>query len=56
MLAFGVSSDGRLVFGSGFNSTGSEGFVAEFPRGYLLNYGRPAGCPAQDDDDDGDDT
>jgi hypothetical protein len=53
MLAFGVSADGRLVFGSGFNSTGSEGFVAEFPKGYLLNYGRPAGCPAQDDDDDG---
>ena len=56
MLAFGVSPDGRLVFGSGFNSAGSEGFVARFPRGYLLNYGRPAGSPAQDDDDDGDDT
>ncbi len=56
MLAFGVSPDGRLVFGSGFNSTGSEGFVVEFPRGYLLNYGRPAGHPAQDDDDDDDDT
>jgi hypothetical protein len=53
MLAFGVSANGRLVFGSGFNSTGSEGFVAEFPKGYLLNYGRPAGCPAQADDDDG---
>ncbi|GEM_PF-6289225 len=52
MLTFGVSHDGRLVFGSGFNSTGSEGFVARFPRGYLLNYGRPAGCAAQDDDDD----
>jgi probable HAF family extracellular repeat protein len=56
MLSFGVSSDGRLVFGSGLNFTGSEGFVARFPRGYLLNYGRPAGRPAQDDGDDGDDT
>jgi probable HAF family extracellular repeat protein len=54
MLTFGVSSDGRLVFGSGFNSSGSEGFVARFPKGYLLNYGRPAGCPALDDDDGGD--
>jgi uncharacterized membrane protein len=56
MLTFGVSKDGRLVFGSGFNSTGSEGFVAEFPKGFLLNYGRPAGCAAQDDDDDNDGT
>jgi probable HAF family extracellular repeat protein len=56
MLAFGVSPNGRLVFGSGFNSTGSEGFVAEFPRGYLLNYGRPAGGPPQDGDGDDDDT
>ena len=51
-LSFGVSADGRLVFGSGFNSTGSEGFVAKFPRGYLLNYGKPA--RAADLDDDGD--
>ncbi len=56
MLTFGVSSDGRLVFGSGFNSTGSEGFVAKFPKGYLLNYGRPAKSAAEDDDRDGDDT
>jgi uncharacterized membrane protein len=52
MLTFGVSKDGRLAFGSGFNSTGSEGFVVEFPKGYLLNYGRPAGCRELDDDDD----
>ena len=52
MLTFGVSADGRLVFGSCFNSTGCEGFVAKFPRGYLLNYGRPAGTTAQDEDDD----
>lgn len=56
MLTFGVSKNGRLVFGSGFNSTGSEGFVVKFPRVYLLNYGRPTGCPALDDDDDNDDT
>jgi len=52
LLAFGVSADGRLVFGSGFNPSGSEGFVARFPAGYLLNYGRPAGCPAEDDPGD----
>jgi hypothetical protein len=52
MLTFGVSRDGRLVFGSGFNSTGSEGFVAEFPEGYLLNYGRHEGCPERDKDRD----
>lgn len=55
MLTFGVSADGRLVFGSGFNSTGSEGFVAKFPKGYLLNYGRPAGAAAKDDDDNDND-
>jgi hypothetical protein len=51
LLAFGVSSDGRLVFGSGINSTGYEGFVVKLPHGYLLNYGKPSHAADEDNDD-----
>jgi hypothetical protein len=51
LLAFGVSSDGRLVFGSGINSTGYEGFVVKLPHGYLLNYGKSVNAADEDDDD-----
>jgi uncharacterized delta-60 repeat protein len=34
----GVSGDGRLVFGAGERNGILEGFVVEFPEGYLANY------------------
>jgi len=40
----GMSPDGTLVYGLGFHSDGTqEGFVAEFPEGYLANYQAPRG-------------
>lgn len=39
MVAFGCAGDGTLVFGYGTRLLGGrEGFIAEFPAGYLANY------------------
>ena len=39
MGAFGLSTDGTLLFGSGLHDGNGEGWVAEFPADYLRNYG-----------------
>lgn len=38
----GMSSDGTLVFGSGVHNNQVEGWVAEFPAGYLAAFDAPA--------------
>lgn len=49
----GMSSDGTLIFGTGANSRGVEGWIAEFPRGYLVSLGaRKGACDNDDEDDD----
>ena len=42
----GMSSDGTLVFGQGDHEDSAEGFVAEFPAGFLANYDAPATPPS----------
>ena len=59
LSASGMSSDGTLVFGTGTNVRGVEGWIAEFPHGYLASVGarkgdRPDDDPSDDSDDDDD--
>ncbi len=42
----GISPDGTLVFGSGAHNDTTEGFVAEFPAGYLAAFDVPAVAPS----------
>lgn len=41
----GISADGTLVYGQGIHNGNTEGFVAEFPAGYLATYDVPAVAP-----------
>ena len=43
----GCSADGTLVYGSGKHNGGDEGFVAEFPAGFLATCGDPGDPPEQ---------
>jgi len=42
----GISADGTLVYGQGLHNGNNEGFVAEFPAGYLASYDVPAVAPS----------
>ena len=42
----GISPDGTLVWGMGEHDGNNEGFVAEFPAGYLASFDLPAVPPA----------
>src|SRR5712671_3723417 len=42
----GMSSDGTLVFGNGLHNGNTEGFVAEFPAGYLSGFSLAPNAPA----------
>ncbi len=42
----GISADGTLVYGQGIHNGNTEGFVAEFPAGYLATYDVPAVAPS----------
>lgn len=42
----GVSPDGTLVYGQGLHNNDTEGFVAEFPSGYLAGFDVPLLAPA----------
>ncbi|WP_438480140.1 beta strand repeat-containing protein [Oleiharenicola lentus] len=44
---FGISADGTLVFGSGQHNGATEGYVIDFPAGYLANYHPAPVAPAQ---------
>ena len=46
-LIYGMSPDGRLVFGQGVHNGTIEGFVAEFPAGFLASY-NPQPEPVED--------
>jgi uncharacterized delta-60 repeat protein len=46
--ALGISEDGTLVFGQGRNHGDEEGFVVEFPAGYLAAFDAPALPPVDD--------
>ena len=46
--AIGISRDGTLVFGEGFHRGEREGFVVEFPAGYLASFDAPAQPPVDD--------
>lgn len=41
----GISADGTLVYGQGIHNNSTEGFVAEFPAGYLATFDVPAVAP-----------
>jgi len=43
----GISADGTLVFGQGTHNNNLEGYVAEFPAGFLENF-NPLAVPAAD--------
>jgi hypothetical protein len=42
----GMSPDGTLVFGQARHNDNIEGFVAEFPAGYLASFDMPAAAPS----------
>jgi hypothetical protein len=46
-LIYGISPDGTLVFGQGVHNGTIEGFVAEFPAGFLASY-NPQPEPPED--------
>jgi hypothetical protein len=46
MQVTGISPDGTLVYGQGLHHDNLEGFVAEFPSGYLASFNVPAVPPA----------
>ena len=46
-LIYGISPDGTLVFGQGVHNGTIEGFVAEFPAGFLASY-NPQPEPVED--------
>lgn len=43
--AFGISRDGRLIYGGGERGGLAEGFVIEFPEGYLANFDPASSLP-----------
>lgn len=46
LIGAGISPDGTLVFGSGQHGNSVEGFVAEFPPGFLAGFGTAPTRPA----------
>lgn len=45
LFVAGISADGTLVYGQGLHNGNPEGFVAEFPAGYLSTFDVPAESP-----------
>jgi hypothetical protein len=42
----GISADGTMVWGSGYHNNAEEGYVAEFPAGFLKTFDVVAAAPA----------